>query len=107
MKLSPKQLLWGKSMPKFTFISEDLDLNGYLTGSKTTKEFTVDSLDDVVSEFDMFLRGSGYSFEGKLEIYPQDPQEDTFILTGADDSDLDLNLNLDLSYPSDHSINIK
>ena len=102
-----KQLLWVKNMPKFTFISEDLDLNGYRTGSKLTKEFTVDSLDDVVSEFDMFIRGSGYSFDGKLEICPQDPQEDRFILTGSDNSDLDLNLDLNLGYPSDHTINIK
>lgn len=59
-------------MPKFTFISEDLDLNGYKTGSKLTKEFSCDTLDAVVKEFDMFVRGTGYSFAGEIAIVPEE-----------------------------------
>jgi hypothetical protein len=59
-------------MPKFTFISEDLDLNGYKTGSKLTKEFTCETLDAVVREFDMFIRGTGYSFSGEIAIVPEE-----------------------------------
>jgi hypothetical protein len=59
-------------MPKFTFISEDLDLNGYKTGSKLTKEFTCETLDAVVKEFDMFIRGTGYSFLGEIAIVPEE-----------------------------------
>ena len=69
-------------MPKFTFISEDVDLNGYKTGSKLTKEFSCDTLDDVVKEFDMFVRGTGYSFSGEIAIVPEEEtintDEDTF-----------------------------
>lgn len=64
-------------MPKFTFISEDVDLNGYKTGSKLTKEFSCDTLDDVVKEFDMFVRGTGYSFSGEIAIVPEDEIVDT------------------------------
>lgn len=68
-------------MPKFTFISEDLDLNGYKTGSRLTKEFSCDTLDDVVKEFDMFVRGTGYSFSGEIAIVP----EEEIVFKGGDD----------------------
>lgn len=63
-------------MPKFTFISEDLDLNGYKTGSKTTKEFTCESLDDIIAEFEMFVRGTGYHFEGNFNILNESDYSD-------------------------------
>jgi hypothetical protein len=68
-------------MPKFTFISEDLDLNGYKTGSKLTKEFSCETLDDVVKEFDMFVRGTGYSFLGEISIV----HEEETVINSADD----------------------
>lgn len=63
-------------MPKFTFISEDLDLNGHPTGSKTTKEFTREYLDNVTSEFEMFLRGTGYEFEGTIDVLKESDYSD-------------------------------
>ena len=68
-------------MPKFTFISEDLDLNGYKTGSKLTKEFSCETLDAVVKEFDMFVRGTGYSFSGEIAIVP----EEEVVINDSDD----------------------
>lgn len=35
---------------------------------KTTKEFEGDYLPDVLEEIELFLRGSGYVFDGELEI---------------------------------------
>lgn len=80
-------------MPKFTFISEDVDLNGYKTGSKTTKEFTCESLLDIINEFEMFIRGTGYNFDGEI----------SFIENNTDISDSLPNI----KYPSDHYSNIK
>lgn len=69
-------------MPKFTFISEDLDLNGYKTGSRLTKEFSCETLDDVIKEFDMFIRGTGYTFTGEISIV----NENNITLEGTGDS---------------------
>lgn len=66
-------------MPKFTFISEDLDLNGYKTGSKLTKDFTCEGLGDIIDEFEMFVRGSGYSFDGEIDILDNNDYSDTYV----------------------------
>lgn len=47
-------------MPKFTFICEHQDFYGKPNGHKVTTEFTVDSLDNVLENFDLFLRGAGF-----------------------------------------------
>lgn len=80
-------------MPKFTFISEDVDLNGYKTGSKTTKEFTCESLSDVINEFEMFIRGTGYNFEGGINFIENDTNE--------------TQSRSDIQYPTNHYSNIK
>lgn len=66
-------------MPKFTFISEDLNIHGYKTGSKLTKEFTCEPLGDVINEFEMFIRGSGYSFDGGIDILDTNDYSDTYV----------------------------
>jgi len=48
---------------KYTLIAED-----EFDGSKTTREFTVDYLPDVLSEVELFLRGAGFFFDGNLEF---------------------------------------
>ena len=60
-------------MSKFTFICED-EAMPWSTGitSKKTVEFNGDSLSDIVSEFEMFLRGCGFHFEGHLELVDND-----------------------------------
>jgi len=56
-------------MSKFTFICEDeaMPWSAGVT-SKKTVEFNGESLSDIVSEFEMFLKGCGFSFEGQLDL---------------------------------------
>ena len=60
-------------MSKFTFICEDeaMPWSPGIT-SKKTVEFNGDSLNDIVSEFEMFLKGCGFHFEGKLDLVDTD-----------------------------------
>jgi hypothetical protein len=48
---------------KYTLIAED-----EYDGSKTTREFNVDYLPDVLSEIELFLRGAGFFFSGNLQF---------------------------------------
>ena len=47
-------------MPKFTLIGEHTNMYGKPDGTKMTYEFTVDSLNDILEHFDLFVRGCGY-----------------------------------------------
>ena len=48
------------------------------TPSETTIEFTADSLMTVLEQFEFFLKGSGFYFNGKLDIVNEDEwNEDT------------------------------
>jgi hypothetical protein len=60
-------------MSKFTFICED-EAMPWSTGitTKKTVEFNGDSLSDIVSEFEMFLKGCGFHFEGQLDLVNTD-----------------------------------
>jgi len=62
-------------MPKFTLISEHDD------SSRTTVEFERDFLPDVIMQMDMFLRGTGFVYNGTLAIeefedYTNDEESD-------------------------------
>lgn len=48
---------------KYTLIAEDT-----WDGSKTTREFEVDALPEVLSEVELFLRGAGFFFDGTLDF---------------------------------------
>ena len=75
-------------MSKFTFICEDEPMpfaDSIIT--KKTFEFNADRLDGVIGEFETFLKGCGFNFDGYLEIckeeqqplgkiYPKDGYED-------------------------------
>jgi len=65
-------------MSKFTFICED-DPMPFSDGivSKKTVEFNGESLDDIISEFEMFLKGCGFQFNGQLD----------FVVNHSDDFD--------------------
>lgn len=52
-------------MSKFTFTCDNNTLN---TPSKITNEISAILINDVIEEFERFLRGSGYYFDGHLEI---------------------------------------
>jgi hypothetical protein len=55
-------------MPKFTLIAEHTNLYTGDVESKTTREFEVDYLPDVLENIDLFLRGTGFFFNGNLDI---------------------------------------
>ena len=58
---------------KYTLIAED-DFGG----STTTREFNADSLPAVLTEFELFLRGAGFYFDGNLDFVDDfgDPAQD-------------------------------
>jgi hypothetical protein len=64
-------------MSRFTFICEDEPMpfsEGLV--SKKTVEFNGESLDDIINEFEMFLKGCGFSFDGQLSLF--DNHSDSF-----------------------------
>ncbi len=64
-------------MPKYTFISEE-DFNH----TKVTVETRAVTIDELVARFEDFLRGSGFAFDGYIDIV--EPEE----LNAADENDL-------------------
>ena len=48
---------------KYTLIAEDT-----WNGSKTTREFEVDALPQVLEEVELFLKGVGFVFDGNLDF---------------------------------------
>jgi len=64
-------------MSKFTFICEDEPMpfsSGGIT-SKKTVEFNGASLADIMQEFEMFLRGCGFHFDGVVDVVPEEPDD--------------------------------
>ena len=64
------------NMPKFTLIAEHLD-NNAKTLHKVTHEFEVDHIDEVLQNFDSFLRGVSYYPQGDRLEYVYDTVYDT------------------------------
>jgi hypothetical protein len=61
-------------MSKFTFICEDEPMpfaDAIIT--KKTFEFNADHLNSVIDEFETFLRGCGFHFDGQLIIHREQP----------------------------------
>jgi hypothetical protein len=58
---------------KYILIAEDT-----WNGSKTTREFEVDGLPEVLSEVELFLKGVGFVFDGTLDFVNdfEEPQWD-------------------------------
>lgn len=56
---------------KFTLIAE------HDSGEKITYEFEKEFLNDVVGDFDLFLRGCGFVFKGSLGFNNDDLQTDS------------------------------
>lgn len=56
-------------MSKFTFICQEESMPFMnSTEAKRTVEFRADGLSDILQEFEAFLRGAGFYFEGQLDI---------------------------------------
>ena len=53
-------------MPKFTFIAE------YETGERITFETEKEFINDVLEDFNLFLRGCGYFPDGTLDYIPDE-----------------------------------
>ena len=53
-------------MPKFTFIAE------YETGERITFETNKEIINDVLEDFNLFLRGCGYFPDGTLDYIPDE-----------------------------------
>lgn len=54
-------------MTQYNFEAFDPDVQ-----STTTKEFEAESLDTILKEFQYFLKGAGFEFDGNIEIVPED-----------------------------------
>jgi len=56
-------------MSKFTFICQEESMPFvHSIQSKKTVEFNAETLNDIMNEFEMFLRGAGFHFNGQLDI---------------------------------------
>ena len=60
-------------MSKFTFICEEEPMPfADAVSSKRTVEFKAESISDIVNEFEMFLKGCGFNFEGRLDLVQEE-----------------------------------
>ena len=60
---------------KFEFTCQHYDyfaLTDRVPATKINMEFEAETLNDVLEEFVMFLRGCGYMIDGKLDVIPHD-----------------------------------
>jgi len=56
-------------MSKFTFICEEEAMPfADAVSSKKTVEFKAETISDIINEFQMFLKGCGFSFDGRLDF---------------------------------------
>ena len=56
-------------MSKFTFVCQEESMP-FMSGTeaKRTVEFRAEGLSDILQEFESFLRGAGFHFDGQLDI---------------------------------------
>lgn len=88
-------------MPKFTFICEHRDFNTYDLDSKNILETNKESLYDVIEEFERFLKGAGFVFDGQLDIVSEEAET---IKQQANDYQHDLFVsNYDMSWTNSYS----
>ena len=59
-------------MPKFVFKCEHRDYHTLELESVNTTEFSKESLNDVIENFELFLKGAGFVFDGHLEFVRDD-----------------------------------
>lgn len=58
--------------------------------STITKEFQAVSLDTILQEFQYFLKGAGFEFNGNIEVVPEENYDETLktLTTGGFDLDM-------------------
>jgi hypothetical protein len=73
-------------MNKFTFVYQNLDIYSNELTSKITTETNAKTLNEVLEEFECFLKGAGYHFNGKIDIVKE---EDDYDFDDDDDDNSD------------------
>jgi hypothetical protein len=58
------------------FLVKTRDPNNKFDNTDITHEVTTESLDDLLPAMEAFLRGSGFYFDGELQIVPEPHRED-------------------------------
>ena len=59
-------------MPKFTLTCQHTSMWTNQSTCKNTHEFEVETLNEVLENFEMFLRGAGYVFDGVIDVVPSE-----------------------------------
>lgn len=57
-------------MPRFIFVCEHVNLQKQTVESKSTADFAKENMSDILVQFECFLRGAGYVFDGTIEYVP-------------------------------------
>ena len=70
-------------MARYTFTCEHFDYNNFTgkengVASKHTTEFRADDLTTMLENFEMFLRGAGFHFDGVIDVVNPDADDDIF-----------------------------
>jgi hypothetical protein len=70
-------------MARYTFTCEHLDYDMFRgeengVASKHTTEFSADELTTMLENFELFLRGSGFVFDGVIDVVNPDAEFDNF-----------------------------
>ena len=71
-------------MARYTFTCEHFDYSNFtgeeldIVASKHTTEFRADDLTTMLENFELFLRGSGFHFDGVLDVVKPDEEEIDF-----------------------------
>ena len=71
-------------MARYTFTCEHFDYNDFNgdeqnVASKHTTEFRADTLETMLENFELFLRGSGFVFDGVIDVVK--PEDENFDFT--------------------------
>ena len=68
-------------MARYTFTCEHFDYNNFTgdeigVASKHSTEFRADTLETMLENFEMFLRGAGFQFDGVIDVVESDDDRD-------------------------------
>jgi hypothetical protein len=62
-------------MPKFTLTCQHTNPWTNESTCKNTHEFEVETLSEVLENFELFLRGAGYIFDGVVDVVPTEEDD--------------------------------
>lgn len=76
-------------MSKFTFTYEHKDIFSERVVTKLNMETDAESLNEVLEEFENFLRGAGYFIDGNIVVVPEDSKYSDYDNDDNDDGIFD------------------